>query len=90
MDHGTATEGMECACCYDDIVGGKGGNYVEYRTGEGALLIMSCLSTQRGGTSNVVHVVPAPGLRLRGRVVLLIVRSMVLPDFTYLEPSLTP
>eukprot|EP00903_Cladosiphon_okamuranus_P009270 g8845.t1 len=35
MDHGTAPEGMECACCYDDIVGGKGGNYVEYRTGEG-------------------------------------------------------
>eukprot|EP00752_Nemacystus_decipiens_P016391 g14653.t1 len=35
MDHGTASEGMECACCYDDIVGGKGGNYVEYRTGEG-------------------------------------------------------
>lgn len=54
MDHGTAQEGMECACCYDDIVGGKGGNYVEYRTGEGE------------GTPNIIllfasqHHVPTP------------------------------
>lgn len=38
MKHGIPPEGMECACCFDDIEGGKGGNYVEYRTGEGATL----------------------------------------------------
>lgn len=35
MNHGTCPEGMECACCFDDIEGGTDGNYVEYRTGEG-------------------------------------------------------
>lgn len=30
--HGTLDDGMECACCYDDIMEE---NYVEYRTGEG-------------------------------------------------------
>lgn len=32
MDHGKPSEGMECACCMEDI---DEGNYVEYRTGEG-------------------------------------------------------
>lgn len=33
--HGKPEEGMECACCMDDI---DQTNYVEYRSGEGATL----------------------------------------------------
>lgn len=32
--HGTPADGMECMCCMDDI---DDTNYVEYRTGEGAV-----------------------------------------------------
>lgn len=45
--HGVPTDGMECMCCYDDIMEE---NYVEYRTGEGnawlpSLFCETCVAT---------------------------------------------
>ena len=77
MEHGTATEGMECACCYDDIDGGAGGNYVEYRTGEGAL-------SARSNKCNhpLIHFMfQHPGRVLRGRACFSTIHSTMLPDF---------
>ncbi|CAM9715097.1 unnamed protein product [Ascophyllum nodosum] len=47
--HEKPTDGMECACCYDDIAEE---NYVEYRTGEGndwlpSLFCEFCIMTLR-------------------------------------------